>query len=184
MIILISGDFWVDWIGISDYNYARDQNTGATVLVTPDALTSPNSVSTLNKPAFPFYSTYVQQTNKPFILSETGSPIESNLQPSDNIVKVTPTSAEEVAVKQAWWNAILTNAFNGQLPRLKMAVWFEITKPESSYQRPDTMVQRDFRITSNSAVAQAFSADMGKLGDKITKPGKFVFSCAGDFNFQ
>lgn len=178
------GDEYVDWIGISDYNYNRDSGHNV-VANQPDVFTSTSGASSLFNPAYPFYSKYVTGKDKPFIFSETGAPVESNLPGNATYVTVPATLQHELLVKQAWWRAVFSSSVQEtpgtSLSKLKAAVWFEETKPEQAFDAR-TFVQKDFMISAKPQIAQAFAADIQALGSKITYPGGFSFSCAGQFN--
>ncbi|KAJ3306439.1 hypothetical protein HDV03_005049 [Kappamyces sp. JEL0829] len=179
-----NGDDIIDWIGISTYNYARDNNNKVPV-VPGDFLYDPTTVATLFRTGHTFYPTYVEAKKKPFILSETGAPIESNIDGQPQLISTPYTSDDEVKIKQSFWRAIFQGSINYQapMPRMKAAVWFEESKPETA-QNKNFQVLRDFRITANPAVAAAFAKDIKAQGTNITRPSGFKFTCDGQFNIQ
>jgi hypothetical protein len=182
-IISYLGDEYVDWVGISLYSYARNPDgSGAPPVVPTDFITS----QLINTPAN-FYPRFVREKNKPFIISETGAPLVSNLPGQASVVIRQPNQAAVVAGKRSWWNAIFSQSIgvpNGPLKNLKAAIWFEHSKDEPDYNTPSTSVNKDFRISFNPAVRDALIRDLNALGSKMTAPGKFKFSCDGRFNIQ
>ena len=127
----------------------------------------------------------MQQKNKPFIISETGAALVSNLPGEVSVVSRPASPAQVAAGKRAWWNAIFTPSIataNGTLSNLKAAIWFELSKEEPDYTNAN--VNKDFRIAADPAVRNALVQDLRALGDKMTSPGKFKFSCDGRFSFQ
>jgi hypothetical protein len=181
-----SGDDVVDWIGISTYNYERNAD-GQSRVTSNDALIRPDSPASLFVPSYPFYPTFVTQKRKPFILSETGASIDNNIPGNATVLTSPPTTEQELAVKQAWWKGLFSNSVQATqgtgISSLKAAVWFEIIKPEETFAVGRSVVlQRDFRITHNKVVRDAFIKDATDLGSLLTRPGKFQFSCDGTFN--
>ena len=152
----------------------------------PDVFTNQQSTLSLFNARHPFYDTFVQRTGKPFMFSETGSASIYD-KPGQSTVGIPVTTQLEVDTKQSWWTAILQDSIlapkNTKISRLKAAVWFEERKDESSYDNPNIMIERDYRITFNESVRRAFLGDMQKLGDKISYAGKFEFKCNGEFTF-
>lgn len=181
----------MDWIGISVYNYDRTSRNQVAINK-PDVFTNPNAnqaTETLFDRAHPFYPTYVTGKNKPFIFSETAAPIETNLPGNISYVQIQPTPQYELQVKQAWWRAIFATALGpgAAMPKLKAVVWFEITKPEQAYNTASNSnnnnnVLRDYTVTTNRDVASALAADVKGYGNQMTYPGKFKFSCNGEWN--
>lgn len=152
----------------------------------PNVFTDPTNLLSLYNSRFPFYENFVVKTGKPFMFSETGSASIYD-KPGQRTVGIPITQKLEVDTKQAWWSTIFKDSIlapkNTKLSRLKAAVWFEERKDETSYDNPSIMVERDYRITFNESVRDAFLTDMRKLGDKISYAGKFEFKCNGDFAF-
>lgn len=178
------GDQYIDWIGISVYDYERNAQ-GATTTLSQDAFINPTSRYTLFSPSFPFYDTYVMTAGKPFLFSETGAAVDTNIPGQQQLVTTPPTLANELQIKQAWWRLVLNSSVSAApgtgLSKMKAAVWFEIEKTETSGQNVNVIVNRDYTITTKPAIAQAFAADLKALGSKITYPNKFKFTCDGSF---
>lgn len=175
----------MDWIGISLYNLDRAQ--GQSIPARNDVFSVPTSQMSLYASSYPFYPTYVASKNKPFIFSETGAAINYDI--AGNIVRAPPVTPDyELRVKQSWWSQILResvlNPTGGKLARLKAMVWFEEYKNETSYDDANVLINRDYRITFNDTVRNALQADFRAIGNRITIPGKFQFTCDGNFNFQ
>jgi len=177
------GDDVVDWIGISLYNYGRSNDgTGIAPPVDENYF-----VSQISNGPNSFYERFVSQKSKPFIISETGAALAYNAEGQQPLFTTEATVEQEVESKRAWWQAILGPSIaqqNGPLSRLKAAVWFEENKLEGDYVTPQVNVVKDFRITANPSVRQAFLNDARSLGSRLTAPGSFKFACNGEFSFQ
>jgi hypothetical protein len=168
------------------YNLARSRGQHRPAAADTFTSTAAGNVLSLYGGNFPFYPTYVLQKSKPFIFSETGSAVNYDIGPQKSVLDPL-TVEQEVQTKQAWWTAIFRDSVlqttDTKLSRLKAAVWFEERKEETSYDDATIRVMRDYRITYNATVRNAFLKDLDALGDKITYPGKFRFQCNGDFSF-
>ncbi|KAJ3256788.1 hypothetical protein HK103_005162 [Boothiomyces macroporosus] len=186
------GDEWVDWVGISIYNYYRHSHTTHQTAAVPDfVFYDPNAVATLrsDKNHLNFYDRFVVKTGKPFILSETGSAFAYNAPDSRPLIKndlSLPLIDQEVQIKESWWRAIfwisILDKDKKKLPKLKAAVWFEEMKEENSYdwdQYGPVNIIRDYRITFNSTVKDRFVKDLYDIGDRLLYAGKLRFTCNG-----
>ncbi|KAJ3306440.1 hypothetical protein HDV03_005050 [Kappamyces sp. JEL0829] len=179
----MTGDDLVDWIGISLYDVGRNAD-GSTKVVPANIFTDPTSSVSLFASNFNFYNTYVQTKGKPFMFSETGAAVDSNLPGQPQVVSASVSAQLESQTKQSWWMAILNSSLGSSpsMPLLKAAVWFEEFKSEAAYQNANARIMRDYRISANSSVRNAFLSDLKSFDGKITSPGKFSFSCDGRFN--
>jgi hypothetical protein len=176
------GDDIVDWVGISLYSFSRQQ--GQHVPAPHGLLTDPNGVVSLYGGQYPYYPTWVEKTGKPFMFSETGAAIVYDTG-SVPFVKLKATTALELQVKQRWWSEILAETIYAEkgtkLSRTKAAVWFEEFKNEFSYDDSNVLLLRDYRISYNSTIRNAFKKDYEAAGTKISRPGKFKFGCNGEY---
>lgn len=180
------GDDYVDWIGISVYDYGR-LTDGSTELATEDIFYNPTSASSFYDARSSFYPTYVVNKRKPFMLSETGASVDSNLATQlTKLVRTPSTPQQELAIKRAWWTAILSSSVlaapGTKLSQLKLAVWFEESKVESAYQDPSVQIFRDYTVTVDSTIAASLASDLRAIGSRITTPGRFKFACNGSFS--
>ncbi|KAJ3273458.1 serine palmitoyltransferase, long chain base subunit [Terramyces sp. JEL0728] len=179
------GDEWVDWVGISIYNYYRHSHTTHQTAVVPDLVFyDPKAVATLrsDKEYLNFYDRFVLKKGKPFILSETGSAFAYNAPNSRPLIKddlSTPLVDQEAQIKESWWRAIFwTSILDKQkvkLPKLQAAVWFEEMKEEQSYdwdQYGAVNIIRDYRITFNETVRNRFVKDLYDMGDRLLYAGQ------------
>ncbi|KAI8929100.1 glycoside hydrolase superfamily [Entophlyctis helioformis] len=185
------GDAWVDWIGISVYNYRYTEPTAPIRQIIPVDL---NVFSTVNEMSLvggepggrlDFYGRYAAAKRKPFIFSETGSAYQVGggqaLAPGDQ----TPA---EVASKRAWWNAIFQGALgpNAAFKNFHAAVWFEEDKVEQDSGLPPAggNVWRDYRITYNTTVLAALNQDLDALGNQMSWAGAIRASCNGTLSVK
>ncbi|KAJ1555072.1 hypothetical protein HK096_009486 [Nowakowskiella sp. JEL0078] len=168
------GPYWpgaqyVDWIGISMYNYnyndtlAQYSNVASTYI--QEQLSGPWTGVTTS-PYQNFYARFVDTYAKPFAFPESGSPYVPNA--------VGYTIAAEVANKRVWWNQIF-NFFTDQTlyPNLKLVVNFEETKYENA---GNTFATKDFTLTNKTAVASAFLTDMGTLDRSTNAKGTLTWA--------
>jgi hypothetical protein len=126
-----------------------------------------------------FYERFSASKRKPLSLTETGAAYRLN-----NTKLKTLSLADELAVKESWWRAVLNVSSTGgglqgkgyaPLPNLKMANWFEELKYEDS-------ALKDFRITNNTEIKNAFLRDMdswpGEVG--VTWADRIGYTCKGE----
>eukprot|EP00842_Homolaphlyctis_polyrhiza_P003810 jgi/Hompol1/442/HPOL_002501-RA len=185
------GDEYVDWVGISVYDYSDNQNTFQIMPVTPDVFVTPGQMSITGTGSVNdlknFYDRFVTSSGKPFLFSETGAAYQvgpSVISTNSGVDQV----QYEVSVKRSWWNAIFQNALaaNGKLARMRAAVWFEESKWEldGGITAPlNRTVWRDYRLTSNATVVNALRTDLANLGTKLAWAGKLVLGCNGTLSF-
>nr|KAJ3422319.1 hypothetical protein HK105_000226 [Polyrhizophydium stewartii] len=178
------GAEWVDWVGISVYNYEYDANhqVGTVPLTVFTSTTNQMSITGADD-THNFYQRFVASTNKPFIFSETGSAYQTGgnkIVPTDNQLTV------ELASKRSWWNAILQGAIGGgaQFTQMRAAVWFEEQKTETDSALNNQEVWRDYRITYNATVRDAFLADLASFNSKINWAGNLKVACNGAITIQ
>ena len=146
------GDEFVDWIGMSVYHYAGHKYPW-------DFNWIPYSgkfVDVMNINGF--YDQYATQKNKPFMIAESGAAYHTNTltNPEDPHAPV-PT---ELEVKQPWWRQYVTNStFLDLYPKIHLICLFEFYKPEELQRDKVTPDWRDFRITVNDTIRNAFLKD-------------------------
>ncbi|KAH6579957.1 hypothetical protein BASA61_009945 [Batrachochytrium salamandrivorans] len=145
------GDQWVDWVGVSVYNYRYDANHQVSTVVLDDLSVPGETSLTGADPIHNFYQRFVIDTKKPFILSETGSAYQTGGGQE-------PTHP---------------------LPRLIAAVWFEEAKAEVDGSLNGALTWRDFRVSSNTTVRNAFVSDLNALGNQLDWAGSLKVSCDG-----
>ncbi|KAJ3407945.1 hypothetical protein HDV05_005227 [Chytridiales sp. JEL 0842] len=158
------GDEYVDWVGMSLYNYNLDPQTLQANPVTPSYITN-NILG--SSPLTNFYARFSTSKRKPMALSESGAAyrITNTRERGYNLTA-------EIRLKQNYWNAVLDVASTGGYPRgkgnalfpnLKMAVWFEEVKFEDG-------AMKDFAITRRREIyiAHTFTIQEHKT-NKIKK---------------
>ena len=97
------GDEYVDWVGISVYNYNHDYNSHQTTPVTLDVLSTGKTSLIGDIPVKNFYQNFVVGKNKPFIISETGSAYITNDESNPGyMTQEADPVATELAIKESW----------------------------------------------------------------------------------
>ncbi|TPX74854.1 hypothetical protein CcCBS67573_g03883 [Chytriomyces confervae] len=170
------GADYVDWVGTSLY-WKGDPATG---YPTKDNSRTPadfwehmvqgSAVEVVN-PAYPFYTQYAEQYNKPLVMSEGGAAFA--LYQEGSTARL-PANQGQLAVQQSFWQSYLNAAFFKKFPKAKMFINFEHQKV---YEDPTTGrngITRDYRITHEPAVAAALKSDLTALGSSIEWAGPFV----------
>ena len=118
-----------------------------------DNSVSPANEFEININSAELYNRYSASKNKPFIVSETGSPFHPDQ----------PVGPGELAIKQAWWRQTITSAdILTRFPQIKMVCQFEFSK----YEGPSGNDLRDFRIWTNPVVLDAFLGDFAGIQDR------------------
>ena len=145
------GDELVDWVGMSVYHYAGSAYPW-------DYNSIPSSgkfVRVMNYGGF--YDQYAASKNIPFAVSESGAAWHpSNLPDPDNPGPL----PSELQIKQAWWRQAVTNrTFFAQFPKLKLFSLFEVAKFEETQRDLVTPDLRDFRVSTNETIRNAFLQD-------------------------
>jgi hypothetical protein len=166
------GDEFVDWIGLSTYYFGREYPFVANSLPPSDEFDKliRGASEIDNVVTIDFYETYVRNSKKPFMITESGTAFhEFFLANSSAILDPGPG---ELAMKQGFWRQYITNRDTPRLyPNLKGICIFEFDKEEE-------LTHRDFHITQQPEVLAAFKADLDQL-----PPGQLVFakSSAGTY---
>ena len=81
-------------------------------------------------------------------------------------------------MKQSWWNSILHASQLPQFPLFVAATWFEERKNEEAYQDSTIRVDKDYRITFDPNVRNAFLNDVNQL--QIEWADLFTVACNGN----
>lgn len=155
----------MDWVGLSLYYYPVNGINGipANNLV----VSSINGDASLVKsPMYDFYTRFSATTNKPFILSESGSPF----------IVSAPAGPGELAAKEPWW--LQTLKLPAVYPNLKAIVNFEESKGGGADQGNDI---RDYRqiFSTNADVVSRFNAAMLPFDANILQGNQLVYACDG-----
>jgi hypothetical protein len=95
-----------------------------------------------------------------------------------------PRYTKSKKTKKNRWKAILDLSVNPGYTNLRAAVWFEESKPEESYFDAQARVNKDYRITENPAVRQAFQTDLNAAGEHIKYAENFAYSCDGTIQLK
>jgi hypothetical protein len=140
------GDEYVDWVGTSNYHFGSVPPWLDNVLPYPGQF-----IANLNYGGF--YDFYSVSKNKPLMIAETASTYHPESDPGPG----------ELALKQAWWRQTMTNTtFLDQYSNIKLWCLFEFRKIETDL--------RDWRITNNTEVLEAFKRDFAPVAHR------YVFS--------
>ncbi|KAJ3038032.1 hypothetical protein HDV00_001076 [Rhizophlyctis rosea] len=148
------GDEWVDWVGLSVYHFGFSAPNFDNTPAKPgefEAYINGNSMSV------DFYTAYASGRNKPMMISESAQAYNPG-GPSEG-------GRTELELKQNFWRQYYTNAtFLDTYPKIKFMCQFEIAKIETAAGNAPLM--RDFRITNNTAIWSAFTADLAPVKDR------------------
>jgi hypothetical protein len=182
------GDEFVDWVGISVYNYLHDATTHQTNPVDLNVLTTGVTSLIGNGQNNNFFQNFVVARNKPFIIAETGSALISNdaTTPPGYVALAENPTQTELAIKESWyfinikyrWQAINDASSSLQFsPKFKAAAWFEEVKREQSYDDAEIYVLKDYHITYKDFLKNSFLADTS--APRFKWASNFKFDCSG-----
>ncbi|KAJ3035638.1 hypothetical protein HDV00_003578 [Rhizophlyctis rosea] len=115
-----------------------------------------------------------------------------------NAVKQDPLTAhaDEIKIKQSWWQSILFNAVGRKTDNthddvlwrnFKMAIWFEEVKVEQSYWDLAQYTERDYHITYDTeGVTKAFLEDVSSdvLKFPVAWAGRMQWDCSGQLTLN
>ncbi|KAJ3300390.1 hypothetical protein HK104_001354 [Borealophlyctis nickersoniae] len=181
------GPDYVDWIGLSLYQYDYDQETNQ-VAVLNDATTHFRTsfqgavVSPTWGDVQDLYRRFAKVHNKPFMLAETGAAFVSPNATAQvkSLGSSTADNTRNMEAKRAWWRGIATMAQSDEFHNFKLAVWFEEKKFEQAAWQASLQVEKDYHITYDDFIKQEFLNDVkGQYKDLITWGGQYKWNCAG-----
>ncbi|KAJ3040772.1 hypothetical protein HK097_002472 [Rhizophlyctis rosea] len=172
------GDDYVDWVGMSQYHYGSVFSDKYDAWV-DNSLPNGDQIHQMirggnNKTLYDFYGMFCEggktnasQGGKPFQLTETGSTFHIRLR---NETEYADPGPGRVAIKKAWWEQFLNEAFITQFPHFKAFNFFEFQKYEESSLRdftnlgPNPSTLDPFTgaqiVNETNAVLDAFLADL------------------------
>ncbi|KAJ3074168.1 hypothetical protein HDU98_011920 [Podochytrium sp. JEL0797] len=158
------GDDYVDWVGLSLYNYPQcyDCIVPPNMFVDYFTGTGSNSADTSGegdptnpgqpKPAFTavhnFYKMFSADGvhNKPVMLPETGSPWIQDYANHD------AKSVDEQTVKLGWYKQIMSTSVLAQFPKLKLVVSYEDRKQQDPLMlNANPYPWNDFKVTNTTS---------------------------------
>ncbi|KAI8822567.1 glycoside hydrolase superfamily [Fimicolochytrium jonesii] len=155
------GSDYVDWVGVSLYYFGTVFPWNANVVPPSTYIRNildgvqgvETSAANRTISEFDFYDKYASSRgyNKPMMISETASAFHVYWYGYPNVT-IDPGPGE-LAIKQSIWREYITNeTFFAAHPRIKGICLFEWAKNEEQ-------TFRDYRITWNSTILNAFKAD-------------------------
>ncbi|MCF6174373.1 MAG: hypothetical protein L3J71_01260 [Victivallaceae bacterium] len=132
------GDGAVDWVAMSLYHWGSSYPWGENEIPEVGKFAAQitgtyNGFAGDNTMLPDFYQAYAVDKGKPMAIPETAAFFVPSLG--------SPSELESL-IKQEWWNQLFSQASRTQFPEIKMIIWFEWLKPESSIK--NTVV--DWRI--------------------------------------
>ncbi|MGY1723581.1 glycoside hydrolase family 26 protein [Blastococcus sp. SYSU DS0533] len=143
------GEDAVDWVGMSLYHWGDAHPWGENEV--PEVgkllaqLTGTYAGRGGDERGLPdFHAEYGERYGKPVAVPETAA----FFAPGGG-------GADELAVKQAWWQQLFDPGLTERLPHLAMVNWFEWAKEE-----PEVGGRVDWRATGSAPVRDAFRADL------------------------
>ncbi|MGB2921458.1 MAG: glycosyl hydrolase [Mycobacterium sp.] len=143
------GDEYVDWVGMSLYHWGNQRPWGNNEITEPnkfiDMLTGAYDGTAGSDLGVPdFYDVFGVQRDRPVAIVETAA-----------IYTPSRPGADELAVKQAWWQQVFAEDTHERFPQLKMINWFEWHKFEIEIN--DWV---DWRAAGVPVVRDAFTEDL------------------------
>ncbi|MGY2075174.1 glycoside hydrolase family 26 protein [Blastococcus sp. SYSU DS0828] len=143
------GEDAVDWVGMSLYHWGDAHPWGENEVPEPGKFLAQLTGTYVGRGGddrgLPdFHADYGERYGKPVAVPETAA----FFAPGGG-------GADELAVKQAWWQQLFDPQLAEQLPRLAMVNWFEWAKDE-----PEVGGRVDWRATGSPRVREAFLADI------------------------
>lgn len=144
------GDDAVDWVGLSLYHWGDAYPWGENELPEDGKfvaqLTGTYDGANGDETGTPdFYAVYAEQHDKPLAIVETAA-----------LFNTTEGGADELALKQAWWQQVFAAEVFDRFPRLRMINWFEWNKAESEIGGD----RINWTVTQDSEMLAAFVADL------------------------
>ncbi|KAI9325510.1 glycoside hydrolase superfamily [Zopfochytrium polystomum] len=172
------GADYVDWFGLSLYYYPFDQvNEAVASTYFQDYLTGsgpttsravgPDQMTAAYSKLHDFYHQFPGTYNKPMLLPETGAPFLQNINPN----------VDEVTIKMAWWDQVLSADTIAKFPMLQVAVNFEEMKVLNGF-------TRDWRLLNNTAVKDAFKKRVVSFGNNLADGPSLVYGCDGSVKLR
>ncbi|KAJ3412561.1 hypothetical protein HDV05_000595 [Chytridiales sp. JEL 0842] len=163
------GDEHVDWVGLSIYWKGNTPPYNTNEVAPPSFLFDQiqGGGPTGGNPTFNFYTMFTSPPrSKPFAISETAAAFYLS---SDTLGPLAE-GVGHLAVARSYWRQLLTNnlTFN-RFPKLKFISIFEFQK---HLEQSGDYTERDYRITTNQTIAQAFVDDFYASGvvERVVRP--------------
>ncbi|KAJ3094764.1 hypothetical protein HDU96_001488 [Phlyctochytrium bullatum] len=168
------GDEYVDWVALSLYF----KGTRATWPWRENAVVPPSNFVTQlitgggegGSDRYNFYEMFCTGRNKPMAIAESNAAFQVFNNGTNSAIAPGPG---HLAIAQAYWQSYLSNPdFFTRFPKIKLINLFEYIKYEDEN---GVGILRDFRITNDSTIAQAFLSDMrsnGMLDRVLQAPGR------------
>ncbi|MGY2067432.1 glycoside hydrolase family 26 protein [Blastococcus sp. SYSU DS0619] len=143
------GEDAVDWVGMSLYHWGDAYPWGENEVPEPGKFVAQLTGTYVGRGGddrgLPdFHAAYGERYGKPVAVPETAAFFAPGAG-----------GADELAVKQAWWQQLFDPQLAERLPRLAMVNWFEWAKDE-----PEVGGLVDWRAAGSPGVREAFRADL------------------------
>ncbi len=143
------GDDVVDWVGMSLYHWGSTYPWGENELPEEGKFAAQltgtyNGLAGDETAAPDFYQTYAVDHEKPLAIPETAA-----------LVVPGGDTEQELAIKRAWWQQVLSEDNATRFPQLKMVNWFEWDKDE-----PEVGGDVRWSIANDDGIRSAFVADL------------------------
>lgn len=143
------GDGYVDWVGLSIYDYGVGHRFGADVVPAPNRylqqLQGKLGYSTPTGQGRDFVADYARGRHRPMMV-ETGALWDSQHT----------EGASELAIKQAWWRQVFSPSVQRAYPQIAMVAWLERRRPEAEVNN----LPVDWRVAHTPQLADALLADI------------------------
>lgn len=120
------GDAYVDWVGLSNYDFGDTYPYGANTIPEPNKFVEQMTGTYIgnegNDTMLPnFYKIYAVDHHKPMAISETAALYNE---------KQAGIGASDIAIETNWIDQVFNPAVRAQFPKLGMVNWFEWKKNE------------------------------------------------------
>lgn len=143
------GRQYVDWVGMSLYFWGNSYPWGKNHVPAPgafeDMLRGRYHIPGRDERMIPdFYGRYGEQMDLPVAITETAA-----------LYIPGRGGADELSIKQHWWQQVLAPDLSRTMPQLKMINWFEWNKYET-----EVHARVDWTVTHTARVRTAFQHDL------------------------
>jgi len=143
------GDDVVDWVGMSLYHWGSSHPWGENEMPEEGKFAAQltgtyNGLGGDETAAPDFYQTYAVEHGKPLAIPETAS-----------LVVPGGDEQQELAIKQSWWQQVLSDDIPDRFPQLKMINWFEWDKVE-----PEVGGEVRWSVANRAGTRDAFLGDL------------------------
>ncbi|KAJ3052461.1 hypothetical protein HK097_006227 [Rhizophlyctis rosea] len=185
------GPEYVDWVGFSLYQYDHTGEPGRQTIARPGFVDFTNPLTGVDsknvgvgaQTRLEFYVRFAQNFNKPFMFSETGAAYHVPGNDAAHGMVPLPANPDEtnINIKREWWRGMFSLINTGRYNNIKLACWFEELKNEPAFWDGRIQLEKDYRITWDAPVLNAFQADLDnpQYNAKLRWADDYEWDCTG-----